>query len=131
MKKQVHRDPLEETLKDALLLAAPRVIPNMRLFVRARGVGKTASGNVVSFGLDGQCDLTASVKNSGGRTIEIELKKSTGRLRPDQEVWRDFCRAWGIPWILLQGGKGETVDQTIKRWFVELRPLVDAATRNP
>ena len=124
-------DPLEETLKSALLRDAPRVIPNIRLFIRARGVAKMASGNTVSFGLDGQCDLTAYVRDSGGVSIEIELKKSTGRLRPDQEVWRAFCLAWGIPWILLKGGKGETIEQTMTRWFVELTPLVNAATRNP
>lgn len=124
-------DPLEGTLKWALLRDAPRVLPNARFFIRARGEAKMASGNTVSFGIDGQCDLYLFVKNSGGRHIECELKKSTGTLRPDQKVWRDFCLAWGIPWILLKGGQGETVEQTMTRWFVELTPLVNAAARNP
>lgn len=124
-------DPLEGTLKAALLEAAPRILPNVRFFVRSIGEGKLQSGNTVSFGIKGQCDLQAYIRNTGGRAIECELKKSTGTLRPDQKVWRDFCLAWGIPWILLKGGQGETVEQTMIRWFVELTSLVNAATRNP
>jgi len=124
-------DPLEGPLKWALLRDAPRVLPNVRFFIRSIGEAKMPSGQTVTFGIPGQCDLGAYVRGSGGRIIECELKKSTGTLRPDQKVWRDFCLAWGIPWILLKVGKGETVEQTMVRWFAELTPLVNAATRNP
>lgn len=35
-----------------------------------------------------------------GKFIWIELKTATGRLRPGQEDWRDWCRSIGAPWFL-------------------------------
>lgn len=35
-----------------------------------------------------------------GKFIWIELKTATGRLRTEQEGWRDWCRAIGAPWFL-------------------------------
>ena len=32
--------------------------------------------------------------------IWIEMKSRTGRLRPEQKEWRDWCRSIGAPWFL-------------------------------
>lgn len=112
----------ESTLKAVLLRDAPIVIPNMRLFVRNTGEAKMPSGNYVQFSVPGQCDLCGYLK--GGQAIEIELKSATGTLRPDQRVWRDWCLGWGVPWILLKGKEDETAEQTVSRWFGELKTMI-------
>ena len=115
---------LESKLKEQLLLAVPREIPNLRIFVRDIGVGRALHGNqVISFGVAGQFDTWAIVKGTS-RHIEIELKSLSGRVRPEQKVWAAFCAAWGIPHVILKPLAGETVEQTIKRWCAELRAVV-------
>jgi hypothetical protein len=108
---------LESELQAALLLAAPSKLSNIRLF--RRNVGTVRVGKrVMRFGIPGQCDLYALGR--GGRHGEVELKAAAGSLKPEQRAWRDFCAAWGIPWIVLKAKLGEPVDQTIARWLTEL-----------
>ncbi len=40
------------------------------------------------------------VLTGAGRFIWIELKSATGRLRPEQAQWRDWCQTIGAPWFL-------------------------------
>jgi hypothetical protein len=108
---------LESTLKSKLLLAAPVKLPLMRLFVRNTGVAQFGDRKV-SFSITGQCDIAGYIR--GGRVIEIELKSEKGTLEPEQEVWRDWCLSWNIPWICLQARKAESADETVSRWCEEL-----------
>lgn len=39
---------------------------------------------------------------SGGRVLFLEVKSSTGRLRPSQEAFRDAVRAQGFGWALVR-----------------------------
>lgn len=122
---------LESSLQVALLLAAPRELPDLRLFrrnigaVRFMGGQPTSSKRAVQFGIAGQSDLYALVR--GGMHIEIELKAASAPKRPppDQEAWANWCKSWGVPHIVLRGEKEETVEQTVKRWCNELRNLLE------
>ncbi len=116
----------EGQLQSALLLTAPALLPNLRLF--RRNIGTANMGGVtVKFAIKGQCDLYGYVR--GGRTVEIELKAAGKRIEPgsDQEKWQTWCRAWDVPHIVLTGAKGETIEQTIERWGEELRQLIASA----
>jgi hypothetical protein len=115
---------LESTLQTALLLAAPRELPDIRLFRRNVGVARLRGGHTVSFAVAGQCDLYALVR--GGKHIEVELKQAGApkRIPPDQQAWADFCLDWGVPHIVLRAAPTETVGDTIVRWCAELRAVV-------
>ena len=109
----------ELTTQDALLLAAPRLCPEIRLFRRNVGAARALhGGQVVRYGIKGQCDLVGYVR--GGRVIEIELKAKGGRLSAEQKVWAEFCHSWGVPHVVLWPLAGESVDQTVARWCAEL-----------
>jgi hypothetical protein len=114
---------LESTLQTALLLAAPRELPDLRLFRRNVGVARLRGGHTVSFAIAGQCDLFGYWK--GGIAVEVELKTADApkRLPPDQQVWADWCANWGVPHIVLRAAKAETVETTVQRWCEELRAL--------
>lgn len=107
----------EIPLQAALLLAAPRELPHMRLFRRNVGVAHH-EGRVVTYALPGQCDLYALVQ--GGRHLEIELKSADGVMKPDQVVWMVWCNAWSIPHVVLSPERGESVEQTIARWCLAI-----------
>lgn len=115
---------LESTLQSALLLAAPRELPNVRFFRRNVGVAKMR-GTTVSFAVPGQCDLYGYLRLTG-RVVEVELKSATGTLGPEQRDWRDWCEKWGIPHIVLKAKKDETVEQTVKRWCEELKTMIQS-----
>ena len=107
----------ESQLQGALLLAAPKHLPDLRLF--RRNVGVVAVGpRRIRFGIAGQCDLWGVTR--GGVHVELELKTSTGRLSEDQVRWSEWCHGWGVTWMLLQAWKGETIQQTIDRWVYEI-----------
>jgi hypothetical protein len=124
------RPPTENQLLAKLLEAAPFALPNLRLFRRqvlhVEAIGRDGHRFRVAAAAKGQCDAYALLR--GGRCIEIEAKARAGRLRPDQEAWRDFCRAWEIPWLMLKQEKGETGDETIVRWLVEVGTLARGLT---
>jgi hypothetical protein len=114
---------LESKLKEQLLLAAPREVPELRIFVRDVGAARALHGEqVIKFGIKGMFDLYGLVR--GGRHVEIELKSETGKVRPEQEVWAAFCATWGIPHVVLQPNRYEAVEKTIERWCAELRAVV-------
>jgi len=117
---------LESTLQTALLLAAPRELPDLRLFRRNIGtshvVRKGGGVRAITFGVAGQSDLYALVR--GGKHIEIELKSATGRLTTDQAGWAAFCHSWGVQHIVLHAEPDETTEQTIQRWCSELRSVM-------
>jgi len=118
----------ESTIQDAFLLAAPRLLPSVRLFRRNVGVAQLTGGHVVRFGIKGQCDVYGLVR--GGGHLEVELKSKTGRLSPEQQAWAKFCRSWGVPHVVLWPLAGESVEQTVARWCAELsspplRKLID------
>jgi hypothetical protein len=84
------------------------------------------SGAVVQFALTGQSDLYGILR--GGQLIEVELKNVGKTLKPDQKRWREFCKEWGIPHIVLTARKDETAEQTVERWCGELAALVATTT---
>jgi hypothetical protein len=110
----------ESKTQSLLLLRAPSAIPKLRLFRRNVGAGKLDSGIFVRFNIKGQCDVFGLFQ--GGRHIELELKAKRS-LSPEQEVWRDWCIQWGVPWLCLCAARGETDDQTVERWIFEIQKL--------
>ena len=111
---------LERDLKHALLLTAPRELPNLRLFNRpVMRVQIPNPDRTIAVGVRGQCDLYGLAK--GGYHIELELKTAGGRLNDHQLAWQAFCAAWGVPHLVLQGREGESVEETVKRWCGEIR----------
>ena len=109
---------LESTLKVALLLDAPRLLPNLRLFQRNVGAARFKS-RVVKFAVAGQADLYGYWR--GGRSLEIELKAAKGVMSPEQLGWEAWCHAWSVPHIVLRELAGETGESTVKRWCAELQ----------
>jgi len=62
---------------------------------------------VVRIGPAGRADLQGVVD---GRALAIEVKTSTGRLRKEQEAWRDAFISRGGVWLLCRDA-GEVSDQ--------------------
>lgn len=96
-------------------------LPDLRLFRRNVGAIQM-KGRVFRAGLPGQADMYGYERGTG-RAIEIEAKLKS-RLSPDQERWRDWCRAWGVLWLLVTASKGETQAQTVTRWVAETRAVL-------
>jgi hypothetical protein len=118
---------LERDLKHALLLAAPRELPNLRLFNRpVMRVQIPNPDRTIAVGIKGQCDLYGLCR--GGLHIELELKTATGVVSPKQLFWQDFCLEWGIPHLVLQARAEESVGETVKRWCGEIRDKVREST---
>lgn len=109
---------IESDYQRLLLLEAPKRLPNIRLFPR-RIAAVQIEERFVSFGIKGQADVQAILK--GGQLIECELKALGGSLTPEQKVWRDFCKMWNVPWLLLKPLKGEEPEATVARWCEEIR----------
>ena len=119
----LERDPKERDLKSALLLAAPRELPNLRLFTRqVMRVRLLDPDRTIPIGIRGQCDLYGLCR--GGLHIELELKTATGVLSPKQVAWQAFCLEWQIPHLVLKARSGESVEETVKRWCDEIRELL-------
>jgi hypothetical protein len=78
-----------------------------------------ARGHTLHFGQKGQADLYGW--RQGGLGIEVELKAAGGRLTPEQERWRSFCKWWGIEHHVLVARKDETAEETVERWIGELK----------
>lgn len=125
----LHSHTLERDLKSTLLLAAPRELPNLRLFTRqVMRVRLLEPDRTIPVGIRGQCDLYGLCR--GGLHIELELKTATGRLTPPQTAWQAFCLEWQIPHLVLQARSGESVEETVKRWCGEIQDRLAEATAN-
>jgi hypothetical protein len=117
---------LETDYVRALLLRLPYAFPDVRFFRRNVMAGKREGGGYLRVGEPGQCDLygigasDASREGENARHYEIEIKRYD-KLSPAQEHWRDWCREWGVPWLLLEVRKGELSPVTIHRWVEEMR----------
>lgn len=115
---------LESALKRLFLAELPKMLPELRLINRVVGNfearGRPGSPiRTVNVGIKGLCDLHGWRR--GGQAVEVELKSATGRLRPEQLHWRDWCLAWGIQHYVLSARKDETPEQTVARWIEEVR----------
>jgi hypothetical protein len=116
----------ETDLKSALLLAAPRELPNLRLFVRPiMRVRLDDPDRVISVGIKGQADVYGLVR--GGGHIELELKSHTGTMKKRQLAWRSFCQSFQIPHLVLRARAGESQEETVKRWVGEVRQALGGA----
>lgn len=111
----------EASLMRAFLGRASYEFKNFRLFRRNIGVMQVKD-RIFKAGIRGQCDLYGYTRS--GHVIEIEVK-ALGKLNPDQERWRDWCRFWGVPWLLLEARKDEFPAQTLDRWIDELRRFLE------
>jgi hypothetical protein len=111
----------ETDLMRLFMYEAARALPSVRLFRRQVGLFRTED-RTIKVSQKGMADLQALVR--GGRVVEIETKSRRGKLSPEQENWRDWCRSFGIPWLQLKALKNETPGQTVARWIGELRELV-------
>lgn len=117
----------ETQLLHLLFQRAPAELPDARLFRRNVGVYWTKDGRPVRIAIEGQADAYALLR--GGRIVEIETKAATGRMREAQHRWADFCRAWGVPHVLLTATKHATPDEVVAEWIEELRGVFAALTR--
>jgi hypothetical protein len=112
-------------LQPALLLLAPKRIPDLRLF--RRNVVMVAVGDrKIRAGIKGQADLYGFWR--GGKAIELELKGARTRSTPDQDAWAAFCFDWGVQHLTLRAQKNETVEETTERWCREIETLRQART---
>lgn len=110
-----------DQLQPAFLLLLPYRIPTLRVF--RRNVARVKiEGRTVKFGIKGQPDLYGVV--DGGMHVEVELKASRGRLRPEQQAFRSWCEAHRIPYVLAVAHPDETIDQTVERWCDEIAASV-------
>jgi hypothetical protein len=101
--------------------AAPMALVDVRLFRRNVGLIRMEDSRFFRASIPGQCDLYALTR--GGGHCEIEVKRF-GKLSKEQEVWRDFCVEWEIPWTLVRVERGEQPGVTIDRWLGELRAFI-------
>lgn len=117
----------ETDLKYALLLAAPRALPDVRLFVRPiLRVNLRDPDRTIAVGIRGQADVYGLVR--GGGHIELELKSAAGTMKKKQLAWRAFCAEWGIPHLVLKARAGESQEQTVERWVGEIRSRLQSAS---
>lgn len=112
----------ETILQNELLLAAPRELPNLRLF-RRNVLAVRIEGRAMKAGIKGQSDLYG-ITQGVARHIEIELKSLTGRSSPEQKEWARWCATWGVSHLVLRPLKDETTSQTITRWCHEIRQAI-------
>jgi hypothetical protein len=114
----------EHALQSALLLAAPRLLPDLRLFRRqVMRVQLPDPERTIAVGIRGQADLYGLQR--GGRHIELELKTAGGVMSKNQLVWQAFCQGWGIPHLVLRGRVNEDTHVTVERWIVEIKKEID------
>ena len=56
------------------------------------------NGHMIRYGLVGSCDILGICR--GGRFLGIEVKTGSGRLRKEQEAFRDMIQRFGGLYIL-------------------------------
>lgn len=115
----------ETELLHQLILRAPAVLPDVRVFRRNVGLFRSLEGKrAIYIGVEGQCDAYALLR--GGRHIEIEAKAAKGTLANAQKAWRAWCERWDVPYLVIRARRDETPDETVNRWIDELRAVVES-----
>lgn len=85
------KSKLERDIQTEIMLALGSR-PGVRVFRLNVGLGHTARGAVVRFGLPGMADLLVC---TGAKYLWLECKSKSGSLRPAQRNFRDTIRAIG------------------------------------
>lgn len=104
-----------ELVKRTKILATKTFPKNLRLFDRHVGLfyKKRVQGGVVeylpiSINRKGMADVygAMTLENGYGQKMalhcELEFKTGKGKLTPEQETWRDFCKNMGWLWYLIR-----------------------------
>jgi len=116
---------IESEYMRKLLVRASVEIPDLRLFRRNVGALKVSERRMFRAGIPGQCDLYGYVRGTG-RVIEVEIKNVRGRLTRDQVHWRDWCCAWGVPWVLCEVSLLDpSPDATVTRWIRQIHEAMN------
>lgn len=118
---------IETDLVKKWLAVAAFEVPQVRLFRRQiinQTIQRGAQVYQARAGIAGQCDVYGITR--GGGHIEVEAKAAKGKLREQQEAWREWCEAWGVPYMLIRARAGEHPDATVGRWCVELQETLGA-----
>lgn len=80
-----------QILAEVLLAIGSR--PDCRVWRANCGAARARDGRLVRFGVPGQADILGLTGT--GRFLAIEVKTATGKLRPDQERFRDIVTRFG------------------------------------
>lgn len=114
----------ETALLHTFMLRAPSALSDLWRVERRNIINvQTTHGARVRNGVKGQADAFALF--NGGRHVEIETKAARGVLGEAQARWRAACLDHGVPHLILKAHAGEPPDETIERWGVELRAVVE------
>lgn len=89
---------MSEAETQAAILAHFQGHPRVALWRTNTGAVKI-EGRYLRFGLKGQSDLQGIIAPEG-RALFVEVKSATGKLRPEQEVFRRLVEKHGALWIL-------------------------------
>ena len=125
----------EATLRQRLMIEAPRAIPNLRLFYRNiidQRVERNGRSYSLKSGTPGMADLFGFYRTRAGPAIpiELELKAWNGVQSKEQIAWMTFVTMMTIPFLLLRQRKTETTDQTVSRWLTEVEALLSSTARS-
>lgn len=85
------KSPAEKSIQNEIMLALGSR-PGVRIFRLNVGLGRTARGAVVRFGVPGMADLLVC---AGEKYLWLECKSKRGSLRPEQRAFRDTIQAIG------------------------------------
>lgn len=98
----------------------------------------TGKVHQVKAAIKGQADVYGYIKGMQSPNVisgafhrhavpfEIEFKAEKTRVSDEQENWRNFCREWGIPHLILRAQPGDGPVFTVHRWTEELNKLVQS-----
>lgn len=104
-----------------LILVALSQDPNIRLWRQNVGLVKKADGGMFRAGPPkGAADLSGIVAPSG-RRLEIEVKGSGDKMRPEQTAWGIFVRKMGGLYVLAQWDKTMTRDENVNSVVTAVR----------
>jgi hypothetical protein len=113
----------EADLGAMLCLAFPGVFPRLRIFRRTVLNVETVDGWRARAGVKGQADYYIMGKRVH---VEVETKAipRASKWYKEQLAWRALCSQLEIPYLIARALPGETPDETVAKWLVELVPLV-------
>lgn len=128
---------VEDTLRDALLVAIPRELAGARAFYRNiidRHVidPHTRREYHLKSGSKGMADVFIYVPDDPWAvTIEAELKAHDGRQSDEQKRWQTLMTNTKVPFLLLKQRAKETTEETIRRWISEIKLLIASLRPTP